>query len=37
MNSKNIFLVKNLFNYEKVIAPPINLHVNFETVYVTDN
>jgi hypothetical protein len=37
MNDKNIFLVKNLFNYEKVIAPPINLPENFETVYVTDN
>jgi hypothetical protein len=37
MINKNIFLVKNLFNYEKVIAPPNNLPNNFDTVYVTDN
>ena len=35
--NKNIFLVKNLFEYEKVISPPSNLPNNFETVYVTDN
>ncbi len=37
MINKNIFLVKNLFNYEIVISPPNNLPDNFETVYVTDN
>jgi hypothetical protein len=34
---KNIFLVKNLYNYEKVISPPTNLPNNFVTVYLTDN
>jgi len=37
MIDKNVFLVKNLFNYEKVIPPPTNLPENFETVYLTDN
>tara|TARA_B110000858_G_C17688789_1_gene420255 strand:- start:127 stop:855 length:729 start_codon:yes stop_codon:yes gene_type:complete len=37
MINKNIFLVKNLFNYEIVVSPPNNLPDNFETVYVTDN
>jgi hypothetical protein len=37
MIDKNVFLVKNLFNYEKVIPPPTNLPKNFETVYLTDN
>ena len=37
MIDKNIFLVKNLFNYEKVIPPPTNLPENFVTVYLTDN
>jgi len=37
MIDKNIFLVKNLFNYEKIIPPPTNLPENFETVYLTDN
>jgi hypothetical protein len=37
MIDKNVFLVKNLFNYEKVISPPTNLPENFETVYLTDN
>ena len=35
--NKNIFLVKNLYNYEKIIPPPSNLPDNFTTVYVTDN
>jgi hypothetical protein len=35
--NKNIFLVKNLYNYEKVIPPPPNIPDNFVTVYVTDN
>lgn len=34
---KNYFLVKNFFNYEKVVAPPINLPKNLISVYVTDN
>jgi hypothetical protein len=33
---KDAFLVKNLYNYEKVIAPPCNLPVHIKTVYVTD-
>jgi hypothetical protein len=33
---KNYFLVKNLFQYEKVIAPPENLPKNLKSVYVTD-
>jgi hypothetical protein len=37
MTNKNIFLVKNLYNYEQVIPPPLNLPDNFITVYVTDN
>jgi len=37
MNDRNVFLVKNLFNYEKVIPPPTNLPENFQTVYLTDN
>ena len=35
--NKNIFLVKNLYDYEKVISPPSNIPDNFVTVYVTDN
>jgi hypothetical protein len=35
--NKNIFLVKNLYNYEQVIPPPSNLPDNFVSVYVTDN
>ena len=34
---KNIFLVKNLYDYEKVIGPPSNLPNDFVTVYLTDN
>jgi len=30
------FLVKNLFNYEKVVSPPKNLPTHLKTVYVTD-
>lgn len=30
------FLVKNLYNYEKVIPPPPNLPKNLKTVYITD-
>jgi hypothetical protein len=30
------FLVKNLYNYEKVIPPPTNLPKHLKTVYVTD-
>lgn len=37
MTNKNTFLVKNLYNYEKVVSPPSNLPDNFVTVYVTDN
>lgn len=37
MIDRNVFLVKNLFNYEKVIPPPINLPENFQTIYLTDN
>jgi hypothetical protein len=37
MTNKNIFLVKNLYNYEKIVPPPSNLPDNFTTVYVTDN
>jgi hypothetical protein len=33
----NYFLVKNFFNYEKVIPPPENLPKNLKSVYVTDN
>lgn len=36
-NSKNVFMVKNFFNYEKIISPPINLPDNLITVYVTDS
>lgn len=32
----NYFLVKNLFNYEKVIKPPENLPKNLKSVYLTD-
>jgi hypothetical protein len=31
------FLVKNLFNYERVIPPPINLPKELKTVYLTDS
>ena len=31
------FLVKNFFNYEKIIPPPKNLPKNLITVYVTDS
>lgn len=31
------FLVKNFFDYEKIIPPPKNLPKNLKTVYVTDN
>lgn len=34
--NKNIFLVKNLYNYESVVPPPLNITDNFVTVYVTD-
>jgi hypothetical protein len=34
---KNYFVVKNLYNYEKVIAPPKNLDKSLSTVYITDN
>lgn len=34
---KNVFLVKNLYNYEKVIGPPSNLPNNFVKVYLTDS
>jgi len=37
MIDRNVFLVKNLFNYEKVIPPPTNLAENFQTIYLTDN
>ena len=33
----NIFLVKNLYDYEKVISPPNNLPDNFISYYITDN
>lgn len=33
---KDAFLVKNLYDYEKVIGPPCNLPVDIKTVYVTD-
>lgn len=33
----DIFLVKNLYNYEQVISPPTNLPKNMLTVYITDN
>jgi hypothetical protein len=33
---RQAFLVKNLYNYEKVIAPPRNLPDKMTTVYVTD-
>lgn len=32
----NYFLVKNFYNYEKVIPPPSNLPKGLTTVYVTD-
>jgi|GWRWMinimDraft_13_1066021.scaffolds.fasta_scaffold07372_2 hypothetical protein len=32
----NIFLVKNLYDYEKVISPPNNLPNNFISYYITD-
>jgi len=34
---KNYFVVKNLYNYEKVISPPKNLDKSLTTVYITDN
>jgi hypothetical protein len=36
-SNKNIFLVKNLYNYEIVNPPPSNIPDKFVTVYVTDN
>jgi hypothetical protein len=33
----NYFLVKNFYNYEKVIPPPTNLPKKLKSVYVTDN
>lgn len=33
---KKYFLVKNLFGYEKVLPPPINLPKDLITVYITD-
>jgi urocanate hydratase len=35
--NKDYFMVKNFFNYEKIIPPPINLPKNLITVYVTDS
>lgn len=32
----NYFLVKNLYDYEYVIPPPVNLPKNLKTVYITD-
>lgn len=38
MNNKNkIFLVKNFFNYEKILPVPDNLPEELITVYLTDN
>ena len=34
---KKVYLVKNLFEYEKVTPPPLNLPENMITVYVTDS
>jgi hypothetical protein len=33
----NVFLVKNLYNYEAIAPPPENLPDNFITYYITDN
>jgi hypothetical protein len=35
--TNDYFLVKNFFNYEKIIPPPKNLPKNLITVYVTDS
>jgi hypothetical protein len=34
---KKVYLVKNLFEYEKVTPPPLNLPENMITVYVADS
>lgn len=34
---KNAFVVKNFFDYEEILPPPVNLPSGLETVYVTDN
>ena len=34
---KVCFLFKNLFNYDTVLPPPINIPKNIDTIYLTDN
>lgn len=34
---KNIYMVKNLFGYEEIASPPLNLPKEIITVYLTDN
>ena len=37
MDNNSIFMVKNFFNYEKIIPPPINLPKSLKSLYVTDS
>lgn len=37
MENKNVLLAKNLFNYEEVLPPPINIPDDIVTLYLTDN
>jgi hypothetical protein len=37
MDNSPIFMVKNFFDYEKIIPPPINLSKNLKSLYVTDS
>ena len=34
---KVCFLFKNLFNYDVVLPPPVNIPKNIDTIYLTDN
>jgi hypothetical protein len=31
------FLFKNLFNYDEILPPPLNLDSNIDTIYITDS
>jgi|694.fasta_scaffold44312_6 hypothetical protein len=37
MENNSIFMVKNFFDYEKIIPPPINLPKSLKSLYVTDS
>ena len=37
MENNSIFMVKNFFDYEKIIPPPINLPKSLKSLYITDS